>query len=816
MLTPNVVAVVSPHANTGKNTTTAVLGAILASERDDQVIAVDADDGTLGRYAPTFSTGATLRALAAHVSENGVDIRGFTSRASSGLEILADSAAATAPSQPLDAVSYSALLAALSSYGVVLSDCATGVDGLAAFVALTGADQQIFVSSLSESSVAATAEALATYRYLADSSHVVLTGVRDGDGPMLDARDAAAQLDGACRSVVIVPFDPRLAVDAGIDPEGMGDATWQAYRELAAVVAEGFPRTKYRGVNEPGQEDSRAAEPPPGEPQQGVSPNPTEDEFRGDAKRDGRRRPQLPRRGGPRAELPGGDPPRTPSWSDENALPPVPRASLDPPRRHEDPAPTSQMPRIDDRPDPGSDSGFARPGANGPQSTGQFDRSDISGAGAQDDWPQTGQFDWRQPYDNSSTGQDVPSGSQDPDSTGQFERPGANSAGAADFGAPRPPVPPRPPRRPARQEPEAPPPATDPGDGRTPLYDALETKWFHGGQQGQQGQRPDANDSGPAAQQPQTSSAPSQRPASTSWRISPNDELGRQAERARRPAAGGVTSSGLPRRMPRANLIAGTDQQQTGPQTSRAPEDVRGRLSNLRRGIARGRKAAAGTNEPVGAQGEAGQDRGAGAVSGSGSGPRRPLERGGLVDSNTAASPPDQTARPATTTPRLRAQSPPAHTEVVDELSQPHHLIAELAEQAAPGREIPLHVQITREPGQGQGSVRMRPFPLPEEGAQLTITVSAPGLEALGHLTQELTVYPGRDSDALYFGCSFIPFAMTVVEPTAAGYGGVQVPSRGGSNWPRSVKPPRRGRKWPPTSSKDSLGGAISSNPRRL
>ena len=49
------------------------------------------------------------------------------------------------------------------------------------------------------------------------------------------------------------------------------------------------------------------------------------------------------------------------------------------------------------------------------------------------------------------------------------------------------------------------------------------------------------------------------------WRTSPNDELVRQAERVRKPAAGGVTTSGLPRRVPRANLVPGTAQQQTPP-----------------------------------------------------------------------------------------------------------------------------------------------------------------------------------------------------------------------------------------------------------
>ncbi|MEU8822980.1 nitrate- and nitrite sensing domain-containing protein [Streptomyces sp. NPDC048636] len=77
---------------------------------------------------------------------------------------------------------------------------------------------------------------------------------------------------------------------------------------------------------------------------------------------------------------------------------------------------------------------------------------------------------------------------------------------------------------------------------------------------------------------------------------SENDQRWHRAEQLREPKAGGVTSSGLPRRIPKANLVEGTAEQsgQGGPQVSRAPEDVRGRLSNLRRGVQRGRSAGSG------------------------------------------------------------------------------------------------------------------------------------------------------------------------------------------------------------------------------
>ncbi|MFI1564649.1 hypothetical protein ACH4ZX_16635, partial [Streptomyces sp. NPDC020490] len=218
---------------------------------------------------------------------------------------------------------------------------------------------------------------------------------------------------------------------------------------------------------------------------------------------------------------------------------------------------------------------------NNPANTGQFAIPQAYDNGS------TGQFQ-RPGHDGSSTGQHALPGRPDQHGTGQFERPQVGGGrGGADFGAPRQPMPPRP-QQPGRQEPEALPPA-GPGDGRTPLYDTLETNWFRGGRQAQ-------GEPAQPAQQPQAPAAP-QRPGTAAWRTSPNDDLVRQAERVRQPAAGGVTTSGLPRRVPRANLVPGTAQQQqhqSGPQVSRSPDDVRGRLTNLRRGIAQGRQAGTG------------------------------------------------------------------------------------------------------------------------------------------------------------------------------------------------------------------------------
>ncbi|MFD7912443.1 CHAT domain-containing protein [Streptomyces sp. NPDC059752] len=83
--------------------------------------------------------------------------------------------------------------------------------------------------------------------------------------------------------------------------------------------------------------------------------------------------------------------------------------------------------------------------------------------------------------------------------------------------------------------------------------------------------------------------------------------------------------------------------------------------------------------------------------------------------------------------------------------SEQRRLVAELAQQAASGREVPLHVQVVCNTEAGPGA-ELRAFDIPADGIRLHLTVHAPGLVALGDLQQELTVRPGRDSDVVRFG----------------------------------------------------------------
>ncbi len=288
------------------------------------------------------------------------------------------------------------------------------------------------------------------------------------------------------------------------------------------------------------------------------------------------------------------------------------------------PGDTAQFPPITDATEAGGHaSGGRGQGGNG-STTGQFnrpaqgrDQSSTTGQfnrpGRNDDaLTGTGQFPQAAPADplGSTTGQfNRPAQGHDQSSaTGQFARPGRGDdalTGTGQFPQATPADPlgsttgqfaqPSP-----GGQPNALPPAGA-GEARTPLFEELESNWFREEQSNVPEQPADTGRPAPrrgdAVRRPAPQDAPSAPADGGNWRESPNDERWRRAEQVREPAAGGTTSSGLPRRVPRANLVEGTAETQslpTGPQVSRAPDDVRGRLTNLRRGIQQGRQAGNG------------------------------------------------------------------------------------------------------------------------------------------------------------------------------------------------------------------------------
>ena len=259
------IAVISLKGGVGKTTTTVALGATLATERQDKVIAIDAnpDAGTLSRRVRRES-GATIRDLVSEIPNltNYMAVRRFTSQAPSGLEILAndvDPAFSTA----FDDNDYRRVVDCLGRhYPIVLTDSGTGLLHSTMNGVLDLADQLIVVATPSvdgASSASTTIDWLLAHGYtdLVKRSITVVSEARRAS-KAVKVEDIVAHFRARCRSVLTVPFDEHLAAGAEIDLARMKSRTREAFFHLAAQVAADFPRPQPEPSGWPTAPNSRS------------------------------------------------------------------------------------------------------------------------------------------------------------------------------------------------------------------------------------------------------------------------------------------------------------------------------------------------------------------------------------------------------------------------------------------------------------------------------------------------------------------------------------------------------------------------------
>jgi signal transduction histidine kinase len=123
------------------------------------------------------------------------------------------------------------------------------------------------------------------------------------------------------------------------------------------------------------------------------------------------------------------------------------------------------------------------------------------------------------------------------------------------------------------------------GDQRLPIFDSLESDWFR--RSGSSG-KPLSSATAPAAGQ--------------TWN-SPADEGWRAARIVASPEAGETTTAGLPKRVPRANLVpgsvgGGSEESMEDAPPIRSADTIRNRMSSFQRGVREARAAGPQNEEP--------------------------------------------------------------------------------------------------------------------------------------------------------------------------------------------------------------------------
>ncbi|WP_116426807.1 SAV_2336 N-terminal domain-related protein [Streptomyces spongiicola] len=238
------VTLVGAHPLAGRSTTTIVLGSVLASVRDEPVLALDGAParGELSRRL-SHRNRATLREAAALPGDSSYEeFERLTSETPHGLQVLAHSPTHTVPS-PAYTEEYRRIMAVADRhYPMILTDWAPPRLDRTADAVLELTDRVLVCCNATEESIGAAAARLAQigevgYPRLAADALVIVTRLGGGLQPLADGTVAVRLLDRR-RRPVIVPFDHVLASAPSPALGRLRPATADAYTALAAALVD--------------------------------------------------------------------------------------------------------------------------------------------------------------------------------------------------------------------------------------------------------------------------------------------------------------------------------------------------------------------------------------------------------------------------------------------------------------------------------------------------------------------------------------------------------------------------------------------------
>lgn len=246
---PRFVPVLSRKGGVGKTTITTLLGMALADVRGDRVLAVDAnpDRGTLADRV-TKQTRSTVRDIVLHAPELGEpeDLAIHLSRDVTGLDVAASDADPLL-AEAFDEGGYNVVADVVSPhYGIVLTDCGTGLVHPVMRATLQRADEVVVVSGGSIDEARLASETLTwleanNYGHLVGNAVVALNASTQGTD--LDKlADIEEHFRSRVRAVVRIPYDPELAAGSVVRYDALRPFTRASARDLAAVVVDGLGR----------------------------------------------------------------------------------------------------------------------------------------------------------------------------------------------------------------------------------------------------------------------------------------------------------------------------------------------------------------------------------------------------------------------------------------------------------------------------------------------------------------------------------------------------------------------------------------------